>query len=114
MKDLLRKFKRLTSILKVKRLHLQDLALKLRNLSSERDIVIGELNELQMKYLQGVSEINERRQSSLRMGLELLENHVESIKNEWISLYRKKQELERQIPEVAQQLSFITKQIEVI
>ena len=114
MKELLRKFKRLSSVLKVRKLHTQEIAMELKTATDERDQVISELNRQQNLYLKGVTDINQKRQSTQRAGLDLLETYVESVKNEWIALYRKKQELDRQIPIIAQSLSYALKQIEII
>lgn len=114
MKELLQKFKRMTSVLKVKELRQRDLELHLRVTTQERDRVQNELIQQQELYLHGITKINEKRQSRQRDGLDMIEAHVETIKNNWIELYKQRQELERRIPILAQELSHIMKQIEVI
>lgn len=92
--DDLTTLKRINILIRSKKIMMHRDNLELANLIQKLKETKESLNESQKKYMEGVQKINEIRKSSMRNGLDLFEKNVDSVKNEWISYYRKKQILE--------------------
>ncbi len=114
MYDLQRRLKKISSVLRVKKVYQRQLISELSLLQRERHEVSSNLRNKQDSYVLGVNRLNQLRQSSRRDGLDLFEAHIERLKVAWVTLFRQKQEMDRAIILMSQKLNFLKRQMEAV
>jgi predicted nuclease with TOPRIM domain len=114
MQELRRKIKKITSILRVKKITQDTLAAQLNEKQREKERVGNELTACQGEYLTNINRLNQLRQSPQRLGIEYSERHVDALKDDWVALYKKRQEIQHSVVILANDLNILTRQIEII
>jgi len=95
MSEAQRKIKRVKPIIDLRRHKVQEEAVFLAAIRSEKQKTMREMLESQKKYMQGVEEMNRLRASKLRDNLQTLETTLDFVKAQWYRLYKQVQEIER-------------------
>lgn len=87
MQQLAKKVKRLDPILEVRKSRFEAENQKLATLKQKKEEASRAMQKKQSEYMEGLQRLNEERNTSERSMLEALEIGLDSIKQDWISLY---------------------------
>ena len=90
------KLKRLGPITKVRQQQLDQEASVLTQLKIEKEQLMGELEQTQTSYINGVNDLNQQRESNTRLMLSVLEHAVDVAKSNWHKVFKEIQEVETQ------------------
>ncbi len=94
MDELTRKIRRVQPLIKSKQSNLDQEAVALENVRSQKREVMQHLKRYERLYIKEIEKLNKERQSSDRMSLDLLERNVDHYKARWYEQLRKLNELE--------------------
>jgi hypothetical protein len=92
--ELTRKIRRVQPLIKSKQSNLDQEAVALENVRSQKREVMQHLKRYERLYIKEIEKLNKERQSSDRMSLDLLERNVDHYKARWYEQLRKLNELE--------------------
>jgi flagellar biosynthesis chaperone FliJ len=87
MQQLARKVKRLDPILEIRKSRFETENQKLVALKQKKEAASLAVQRKQAEYMEGLERLNQERNTSERSMLEALEIGLDSIKQDWISLY---------------------------
>lgn len=95
MQQTFRKIRRVQPIIKLKKQKMDEEAVVLANIRTEKQEIVRSMKESQSRYMRGIEELNQIRQSKTRSNLHTLEEALDFVKAQWYGLYKKVQEVEQ-------------------
>ena len=96
MQGSFKKIKKVQPLVRAKKAMLDQEAVRLSKIRSEKIAVVQRMKENQTKYMSGVDQLNVIRGSEDRQNLETMEQSLDVIKSKWYQLYKEVQTCEKQ------------------
>lgn len=90
------KISKIGSVLKVKETYFAKQWAYLLQLKEAKVLTAKQLSDQQKAYLNGVAKLNQLRSQATRDGLEFYESNVDMVKQMWISLHRRYQQIDKE------------------
>lgn len=114
MQQTFRKIKRVQPIIKLKKQKMDEEALLLGTIRTEKVEIVKNMKESQRRYMQGVEELNAVRTSKTRDNLHTLESALDYVKSQWYRLYKDVQDVEKREKEQLAQLLIAERELKAI
>ena len=95
MRRELDKIKRVKPVIKAREARVQQEAEILSEIRGRKIHIVAAMKERQKKYMDGVEELNRQRCAALRGNLEMLEQGLDYVKNQWYQLFQEVQAIEK-------------------
>ena|SRR3989338_4746632 len=108
------KVKRLSNVLKTKRFAQEKLTNQLKHLQAEWKRTVDDLEECKKAYFMGVQKLNVIRQSPLREGVDIFDSGLDAVKEAWMLVFHRKQDIEQKMATLTQDIHFMQMQIEAV
>jgi flagellar export protein FliJ len=94
MQQTMRKMKRVEPLIRLKQGKVDEEAVTLGGIRTEKVAVVKSMRENQKRYMDGVEQLNQLRASRQRQNLETLESALDHVKAQWYRLYKQVQDVE--------------------
>ncbi|MBP6218417.1 MAG: hypothetical protein KA436_07505 [Oligoflexales bacterium] len=110
--DIKRKIKKIGSVLKMKKVYLENEVQIMNGLRSKKEELMVRMDQRKRDYFDGVEKLNVIRNSLFREGLDVYEQGVSKVKEDWINLHRFSQAMDKQIKQQGSLVIQIKNQID--
>src|SRR5690606_32874674 len=104
MRRELDKIKRVQPVIQAREARVRQEAELLGQIRNRKIEIVAAMKDRQKKYMDGVEELNRQRSAAQRGNLEMLENGLDYVKNQWYQLFLEVQSIEKREKEQIVQL----------
>ena len=114
MKQTMRKIKRVQPIIQLKKNRMDEEAAVLAIIRKEKIEIVKAMKDGQRRYMEGVENLNNVRNSKARQNLDTLESGLDYVKTQWYALYKKVQEVEQREKNQVHQLMLAEQELRAV
>ena len=87
---------------------------KLAEIQKKKVEIVASMKERQKKYMDGVEQLNQQREATIRGNLEMMEQGLDSVKSQWYKLFQEVQKVEQEEKQQYERLFAAEKELRAV